>query len=217
MFQDGKLGLTKAMNKFEPERGNKFSTYAVWWIRQAIEKAIKDQSKEIRIPYHFWKKQAAIVSAVALFYERFGREPNLDEIVAETGLKLEDVKSASRPGLQLSPVSLNAIANNDERIELGDLLGERVDFDGAISRQETKEKVREVLETLSDREKFILCSRFGVNGDGDQEPKTLDQTAEELAKKENGARLSRERIRQIEETAKSKLSKREALKNLVRN
>ena len=138
------------MNKFEPERGNKFSTYAVWWIRQAIEKAIKDQSKEIRIPYHFWKKQAAIVSAVALFYERFGREPNLDEIVAETGLKLEDVKIASRPGLQLSPVSLNAIANNDERIELGDLLGERVDFDGAISRQETKEKAREVLETLSD-------------------------------------------------------------------
>ena len=205
------------MNKFEPERGNKFSTYAVWWIRQAIEKAIKDQSKEIRIPYHFWKKQAAIVSAVALFYERFGREPNLDEIVAETGLKLEDVKIASRPGLKFSPLSLNAKVGGDEETELGDLFGKEADFDEAIALEETKKEVRKVLATLSRREQFILCSRFGINGDENQEKKTLNETAESLAKKENGARLSRERIRQIEETAKSKLSKREALKNLVRN
>ena len=206
------------MNKFEPERGNKFSTYAVWWIRQAIEKAIKDQSKEIRIPYHFWKKQAAIVSAVALFYERFGREPNLDEIVAETGLKLEDVKIASRPGLKFSPLSLNAKVGGDEETELGDLFGKEADFDEAIALEETKKEVRKVLATLSRREQFILCSRFGINGDENQETKTLEETAESLAKKENGARLSRERIRQIEEKAIKRLRKRKrALEGLARN
>lgn len=219
-FQDlvgyGNIGLTTAMNKFNPERG-KFSTYAIWWIMQAITKAINDRSREIRIPCHFLKKQAAILSAVALLYARYDREPTFEEIVEETELNPEDVKIALRPELILSPLSLNArVHNNDEKTELGDSLGEEVDFDGAVSLKEIKEKVRKVLATLSPREEFVLRSRFGINGDGNQEPKTLDQIAEVLAN-EGKRKLSRERIRQIEEKAKGKLRKKRELKDLVKN
>ncbi len=135
LIQDGNLGLATAIKKFDFEKGEKLSTYAVWWIRQRIEKAIKDKSRLVKVPLHFLKKQAAVALSIASFSVRYGREPTIGEIVKETGLKAEDVKVALRPELQLSPLSLNAKVKKDEETELGDLIGKNADFDGEISSQ----------------------------------------------------------------------------------
>lgn len=195
LIQEGNLGLMKAVGKFDYHRGFKFSTYATWWIRQAITRAIADQARTIRIPVHMVETINKLSRAQRQLLQELNRDPTNEEIAAEMNMDVEKVQIVRK--IAQEPVSLETPIGEEEDSHLGDF----IEDDGAIAPDEAanftmlREELDTILDTLSDRERRVLELRFGLN---DGTPRTLEEVGKEFS-------VTRERIRQIEAKAIRKL------------
>jgi RNA polymerase primary sigma factor len=210
LIQEGNIGLMKAVDRFEYQRGYKFGTYATWWVRQAITRAIADQARTIRIPVHIIEVINKLNRTSRTLVQQMGREPTLEEIAEKMGMSLEKVQKILK--ITKRPVSLETPIGEEEDSRLEDFIEDKEAIspqDAAISSNMTKQ-IQRVLSTLNQREEKILRMRFGI---GEKHDHTLEEVGQDFE-------LTRERIRQIEDNALRKLkhsSRADKLRSFIEN
>ena len=195
LIQEGNMGLIKAVDKYDVSKGFKFSTYATYWIKQAISRAVMDQARNIRIPVHIIELMSNINKVEHDFQQTHGREPKEAEVATALGIEVKKVKEAYT--WMKDTTSLDIMVGDDEDTTVGSFIEDEsvVPAFAAIEENDRTTAIRNILDTLNDREKMVIVRRFGIGLD---RAETLDEIGKELG-------LSRERIRQIEAAALRKL------------
>jgi len=195
LVSEGNIGLMKAVERFDPAKGGKLSTYAAWWIKQSIKRALANQSKTIRLPVHLVDKISKMNRVASQMSEELGREPTDDELAEEVGLSPRTVSQLKTASIR--PSSLNAPLSDDDSTEFGEMVGD----EGAptpfefLRDKNLRDELADILEVLDGRERVIIFQRFGLDG---VRPRTLEEVGEKLG-------VTRERIRQIQNIALMKM------------